>query len=230
VPQPGPIGHLSSPPTVAYTPESDQDRLGVFIAPTKAVLGLSGTVLTDESRVTHEPDVTLHELGKYIKLGLKCNPTIMELLYLPTYEVTSEIGEELISLRSSMLCEPSVRGAYGKYALSQARDLLRRHNEGTEGFTSVPRNRIAKHARHCFRLLLLGRQLLSTGTMTLDVSEHRSELFGIGELAVSDPDTFSARFESAMAEFDAARSVLPPTPAKSKLDAFLVRARLSQLH
>jgi predicted nucleotidyltransferase len=224
------LGIVGSTAYGLSTPTSDHDRLGIFLAPTETVLGLGGAVATDSSRVSSNPDVSLHELGKFVKLGLKCNPTTIELLYLPTHEVTTETGKALVELRYSMLCEPAVRGSYGSYALHQARELLARHNQGKDGFASGDDRRIAKHARHCFRLLLMGTQLLRTGELTLDVSEHREEIFAVGELATKDPVAFTQRFEVAKEAFDAVTSVLPVHPNRELLEEFLVATRRNALN
>jgi len=57
-------------------PDSDVDRIGIFAAPTVAFHGL---VMPAESHVTSKPDRTMHEVRKWCRLALGCNPTVMEL-------------------------------------------------------------------------------------------------------------------------------------------------------
>lgn len=208
---------------------SDEDHLGVYQAPTTAILGLHGASVMDTSHVRHEPDVALHEIGKYTRLALKANPTVLELLWASHYYVTSEVGEELIALRREFLATGPVRAAYAGYAVQQAHRLRERSEEGREGFKSRLRSRTAKHGRHCYRLLTMGRQLLATGELTLDVSDIRERIFEVGELAASDPHAFAALFERELADFDATPSVLPEHPNVDAVEEFLVRARLRDL-
>lgn len=210
-------------------PGSDVDQLGVFIAPTEAVLGLSGRSVVDSSHVTHEPDLTLHEVGKYLRLAVKGNPTVLELLFAPEYVVCTEPGRALVGLRSAVLSTPAVRNAYGGYARQQAERLQRRHAGGQEGFSSDVRGRTEKHGRHCMRLMLMGEELLATGELTLDVSGHREELFAAGELAGSDPVAFAALFAERDERLQQVSSVLPDHPDLEAVNATLVEIRLGAL-
>ncbi|WP_424640141.1 nucleotidyltransferase domain-containing protein [Embleya sp. AB8] len=211
------------------TAESDEDLLGVYLADTREVLGLDGATVTSGSRVTTQPDVTMHELGKYCSLALKCNPTVTELLWLPEYRVETEAGRRLRALRGSFLSTEYVRSAYGGYALQQAKRLLGRHEAGKEGFSADTAKRTAKHGRHCLRLLLQAQQLLRTGELTLDVSAHRDDLFATGRLAAEHPEAFAARFEQEKATLDALDSVLPDHPDRAAVDGLVVALRVAAL-
>lgn len=92
-------------------PDSDVDRLGVFAAPTMALVGLR---TPPETRVTSKPDSTLHEARKFCLLALSCNPTASELMWLPDnlYEVRTALGDDLIGIRRSFLCAKRTRNAY----------------------------------------------------------------------------------------------------------------------
>lgn len=196
--------------------DSDIDRVGIFVAPLREVLGLGGAAAVTRSVVTHEPDVTVHEVGKFVSLALKANPTILEVLYVQQYDVLSAVGRALVEHRSDFLSASAVRAAFGGYATAQARKLASRE-PGDE--------RIAKAARHAVRLLRQGEQLLTTGTMTLDVSHHRDELFAIGAAAVQDPRAFAADFDERIRAFDNATTVLPDWPATRSIDQLLVDIR-----
>src|SRR3712207_6802639 len=77
---------------------SDVDRLGVFVTPTEELFYIAAP---RQTIVTHKPDQTLHEIGKYVSLALKCNPTILELMWLPDdlIEITGRWGKWLRELR-----------------------------------------------------------------------------------------------------------------------------------
>lgn len=210
-------------------PDSDQDYLGIFRASTGDVLGLAGAEAVQESRVAKNPDSTLHEVGKYLSLALRCNPTVLELLWLPKYTVETEEGTAIIAQRQYFLSEKYVRNAYGGYAKQQADRLVQRYTEGKEGFSSDIKKRTKKHARHCIRLLLQGEQLLKDGEIQIDVSEHRDRLFALGDVAAKDPQEFYEIFQRAIDYFNRIESKLPEKPDREKIDNLLVRIRLKPL-
>ena len=193
--------------------DSDLDRLGVFAAPTDEVLGLNGTQAVDQSVVTHNPDVSLHEVGKFCRLALKGNPTVSELLWAERYEVLSETGARLVEARQAFAWTSAVRASYGGYALAQARQVRKQQS------------RVAKAARHAVRVLMQGTQLLTQGRIVLDVGEHREHLFDMGELAQTDPQAFMDRFETDLAALDSTESVLPDAPDTERVERILLDLR-----
>lgn len=211
-------------------PDSDIDRLGIFLAPTRDVLGLNGRSAVDHSHVTHTPsDRTLHELAKFLKMALGCNPTVMELLWLPGWETITGEGRQIVDLRHAVLSTRQVRATYGGYATAQARRLLKRFREGRSGFASDLGHRTDKHGRHCARLLTAGRQLLETGELVVNVGGQRDELFELGELAARDPEAFYRHFEAELARLDTVVSVLPDEPAWALVNEVLVAIRQADL-
>lgn len=210
------------------TEDSDVDRLGIYHVPTETVLGLNFN-MARASRVSTDPDAQLHEIGKFVGLALKANPTVTELLYLDGYEVRDPRIEPLFKIRSKLLGQRSVRTAYAGYASAQAQRLAKRQAEGRDGFNSDLAKRTAKHARHCFRLMLQAEQLLVSGEITVDVSRHRDELFAIGELAENDVAAFVARFDERSQEIDRLESDLPEEPDWEAAEAFLRQFRIDNL-
>lgn len=208
-------------------PDSDVDRLGIYQAATPTVLGLDGPTAVKHSHVTTTPDVTLHEVGKFAALALKANPTILELLWAVQRDGSfiSPAGARLVDARRSFLSAPAIRSAYGGYATQQARRLLDRTRSGKVGFDPDLTKRTAKHGRHCYRLLIMGRELLATGEITLDVSDHRDRIFEVGELAVSDPEAFTTVFEHHRARLDDVATVLPDQPDRDRINQLIIDLR-----
>lgn len=194
---------------------SDTDIKGIFVAPTQDILGLYNVKET----VDHvDPDWSYHEVGKFIQLAMKGNPTINELLWLDGYIELTKHGKMLVDNRHLFLSN-AIRNSYGGYALSQARKLNARG--GTYG--SGRGNRYEKHTRHCFRLLFQGRELLETGKLTIQVSSKmREELFSIGK---AEPSEIIERFEKEFTEFDKIESVLPDKPDKEGINKLLLKIR-----
>jgi hypothetical protein len=152
------------------------------------------------------------------------------MLWLNDYSILTDEGEALIDIRRSFLSEPAIRGAYGAYAKAQADRLVRRNEEGKEGFSSDTKSRTEKHGRHCMRLLLQGTQLLATGTMTVDVSYYREFLFDMGELAGNDPQGFYDQYKIHADRFDRTETKLPQFPDRLTADDDLVNIRLQMSH
>lgn len=199
---------------------SDIDRLGMFAAPTAALHGLHGP---KESHVTTHPDSTLHEAAKWCRLALSCNPTAMELAWLPDelYEVRTPLGDELIALRTSFLSAKRVRDAYLGYATQQFRRL---ENRGDGSFSADTRKRTAKHARHLKRLCHQGLELYATGRFTIRV-ESPQEYREFGERVAADASVarpLLAYYEKA---FDETPTVLPDRPDEAPVEAWLHRVR-----
>jgi predicted nucleotidyltransferase len=195
------------------TPESDEDRLGVFVVPTEEILSIKRP---KETISRTNPDTVHHEVGKYIRLALKANPTILELLFLPEYEILTEDGKLLVDNRDLFLSN-TVRKSFGGYAYHQAKRLVERG----DSFSSETRNRYEKHARHCFRLLRQGKQLLHTGSMNVKV-ENPDEYFAVGKLG---PDEIFAKFKDELTGFDEVDSVLPDKPKQETINDLLLDIR-----
>lgn len=198
-------------------PGSDVDRLGVYAVDTVELHGLQRP---GETIVETNPDVTLHEIGKYCALALKCNPTVTELMWLPDdlIETTTPVGDELIDLRASFLSARRVRGAYLGYAVDQFRRLQQR-GDGTFGPDLAKRT--AKHARHMYRLLIQGLQLWTTGRLAIQL-DNPDVVTSFGS-RVAQGDIEYARKILADYEhaFDSASTVLPDEPDKVTVDQWL---------
>lgn len=188
---------------------SDIDRLGIFIRPTPDFFRIGAK--HEDSRVTTKPDVTLHEVGKYVNLALKCNPTIMDLMYLEEYEQQSWEGEWLVDIREDFLSEPYVRSAYGGYAMGQIKRIKQElANDGRQ-------RRVAKHARHCFRLLRQGQQLLDYGTLTVKVPDPEF-YFAFDDMTA---DQIEKEFWKAFDTFNDRIGILPQQPRTDRLQDFI---------
>jgi predicted nucleotidyltransferase len=202
-------------------PDSDVDRLGMFAAPTAALLGLHEP---DETRVTTHPDSTLHEARKYVRLALGGNPTVSELMWLPDdlYEVRTPLGQQLIEIRNGFLSAKRVRDAYLGYATQQFRRLEHR---GDGSFSADTRKRTAKHARHLYRLLIQGLWLYRSGELQIRLEEPGLVRFFGERVAAGDVDharQVLANYEEA---FNALRTPLPERPDEATVDSWLRAVR-----
>ena len=192
---------------------SDIDIKGVYVAPTHEVLSLFPPAETIDQT---KPDKTYHEVQRFLRLALKGNPSILELLWLEGYTQLTKAGRMLVDNRHLFLSK-TIFHTYGGYAISQARKL----NARQDSFSSTTKNRYAKHARHCFRLLNQGRELLETGQLSIRV-KNRDELFAIGQM---EPSALVDKFERNFAEFDRIKTALPDKPDAEAVSNLLVKIR-----
>lgn len=200
------------------TEHSDIDLRGVYLAPTESVLGIFPVQETIDKT---EPDICVHELSKFIKLARQANPNILELLYLEDYKTLEKEGQWLIDIRQSFL-STRIRDTYGGYAIAQIKRLMNR-NDGS--FASNTRKRYAKHARHCFRLIDQGHELLTTGNLTVKVSDP-DYLFWLGE---QSPETLEKLFSKEFDKLDHSKSVLPDKPNDEEINDLVLEIRLKNL-
>lgn len=196
------------------TPESDIDIKGIFIYPTEKILSLDKGKNTINSQ---DPDKEYHEVEKFIRLASKCNPTILELLYLTDYELLTLEGRLLVDNRKCFLSKVIYK-TYGGYALSQAKKLYKKGMKFT---------RYEKHARHCFRLLLQGKQLLQEHTLSVKVNE-KERLF-LFKLSKREPNELLDLFEKTFKEFDKIETTLPDKPDYKVLNQILLTIRRSNV-
>lgn len=200
------------------TATSDVDKLGIMQLPIEHFLGLSSPLESSLSKVTTEPDVTYHDVGKFCRLALGCNPTVTELLWLPKefYLVKTLPGIELIWMREDFLSAPRVRDAYLGYATSQLHRLMDRES---------PQKRIEKNARHLLRLLHQGYTLFTTGELpiTLEDPERYHEF---GRLVAENPQHAKDTIDEYQRIFRDVRSVLPEKPKTEEISEWVRDLRM----
>ena len=208
------------------TATSDTDIKGVYLLPTKTVLGLN----FNQQKTTKDhtdPDWAYYETGKFMKLVSGGNPTLTELLFLADYTVITPVGQLLVDNRDIFLSTNAIINSYSGYTYSQAKRLCTRTGQGLDGYDSSLKNRFAKHTRHLVRLMLQGKELLETGTLTVKVSpEQREYIFSCGELSANEVVDLFMKLDE---EFKNTKSVLPDKPDLEKMNDLLLRIRYENL-
>lgn len=211
------------------TATSDVDTLMLAAAPTERFLGVHPPGERDLTHVSTDPDITVHEAGKFVRLCLSANPSVTELLWMPrdSYTMRSLLGDQLIDRRSCFLSRRRVLNAYFGYAWEQFERLSRKG-----AFANVPANRIEKHARHIMRLVIQGEQLYTTGQMTVRV-ENPQRLHEFGAVVASDQETgieHARQFiEASRARLDEVTSPLPEEPDVRSIEDWLQAVRFAHL-
>jgi uncharacterized protein len=196
------------------TSGSDTDRRGVFVAPTP----MFWTFDKPPTHVTGPRDEEFSwELERFCSLALRANPNLLECLHSPLVERADDTGRELLDLREAFLsrrAESSFRG-YAAQQLGRLETDIRRHG--------IPR---WKHAMHLIRLLISCRDLLRTGRLHIDMTEHRDGLLAVrrGERTWQEVRSW---MRALLEETDtaASRTPLPAEPDQRRVEDFLVRVR-----
>ncbi|WP_149550751.1 nucleotidyltransferase domain-containing protein [Streptomyces marokkonensis] len=196
------------------TEGSDTDRRGVFLAPTPLFWRFEKPPTHVEGPAGEQFS---WELERFCELALRANPNILECLHSPLVEYADTTGRELLSLRGAFLSR-KVHETFTRYAHGQRRKLdadVRAHG--------APR---WKHAMHLLRLLTSARDLLRTGTLTIDVGDGREPLLAVkrGEVPWPEVESRMARLAEEGAQA-LRRSPLPEEPDRRRVEDFLVRTR-----
>ena len=99
------------------TPSSDTDVRGVFLAPQKWHVGLHGV---PEEVAIDKQDIKFYELKKFVRLASECNPSIVELLFMPEFCVrkVTPVYQKLIDNRDVFMSRQAFR-TFSGYAYSQ---------------------------------------------------------------------------------------------------------------
>ncbi|CAL9606898.1 nucleotidyltransferase domain-containing protein [Streptomyces sp. Tu 3180] len=196
------------------TEDSDTDRRGVFLAPTALFWRFDKPPTHVEGPAEEQFS---WELERFCELALRANPSVLECLHSPLVEYADDTGRELLDLRGAFLSR-RVHETFTRYAHGQRRKLeahVRAHG--------APR---WKHAVHLLRLLTSARDLLRTGTLTIDVGDHRGPLLAVkrGEVPWPEVEARMTRLEREAGEA-ARRTPLPAGPDRRRVEDFLVRTR-----
>ena len=139
------------------TKESDYDYRGVFVEKTSKILKL-GENIKNTKWIENDVDNTSWELGHFLQMAIKCNPTILETFVAPIIDITEE-GIELRELFQYVWNSVDVYNAFKGYGLNQRKKYLDNKD-----------NRANKYAVACLRSLYQGCVLLSTDTFSTDMT------------------------------------------------------------
>lgn len=147
------------------TEESDYDYRAVFVQPTEEILSIGGKTQNNQW-IEGDIDNVSYEIGHFLFLATKSNPTILETLVAPAQKipVTDSVigfGEELRALFPVLWDSNAALNAFKGYGYNQRKKFLDNKDQ-----------RANKYAVAWLRTLILADELFTEGTMTLDVRGH----------------------------------------------------------
>jgi predicted nucleotidyltransferase len=196
--------------------QSDDDVRGIYLPPARRHWSL--VQLPEQLEFNDgQTDEVYWELEKFLRLALKANPNVLETLWTPLVLQADEVAQRLRALREAFLSRHLYR-TYSGYVLSQFRRMA-----NLRASTGSYR---PKHAMHLIRLLYSGIEALQSGTIRIDVGEHRAELLAIKSGAWTFEQAQHRALELDRAFQEAYRhTTLPEQPDYAQVDAFLTWAR-----
>ncbi|GAA1640877.1 nucleotidyltransferase domain-containing protein [Actinoplanes couchii] len=197
-----------------HGPDSDHDRRGVFVAPTRAFWSLDKPPTHLDGPLDEQFS---WEIERFCTLALQGNPTVLEVLWSPLVSLCNDDGRLLLAVRGAFL-STRVAQTYGSYARDQlAKVASRRDRTGEINF---------KQAMHMIRLLMAGAHVLRTGEVLVDVSHLRDDLLAVrrGQVAWPAVAAWAGRLQDELAEA-AAVTELPEHPDRAAVDRLLVAVR-----
>jgi len=171
----GSIAHGMYVPSDDPNSIDDIDTMAVCVPPDTYYFGLRqfGSRGTREIK-QDELDIVVYELRKFVGLLAKGNPNVLTMLWLPERHIilARDSGQMLIENRD-LFAHKKVYKPFAGYAASQ---LHKMEKSGVyQGYMGERRKKLVdrfgydtKNAAHLIRLLRMGIEFLSTGSMRVD--------------------------------------------------------------
>lgn len=216
-------------------PDCDTDYFGVFSRPLRSVLAVNPPSRDGYQWGYDCNDFIFHEIGKFLRLALKGNSTILETLFSPILVYEDVVGRALRSIRYQFLSKRIIY-AY----LGYAKDQMRRYKEG-KSLHSRRGELDAKFLTHALRLLYGGIQLMLTGRFQVVLPARKArEIMVLRESLTKEEAVLIIEAETEIlermvkegltkAEKRECGYILPDEPNEQAANDFLYACRLGRL-
>ncbi len=190
------IGLVGSQAYGTATEESDEDYMGVALAPLSYYTGLDqwqneGTKEFKKEK-GDEYDAVVYELKKFFKLCLGFNPNVIPLLYLPKYKYATAGGMQLV-YNADIFVSKYAYDTFIGYAKSQLSNV----KKGITGKYGAKRKELiqkygydVKFAMHTIRLLTMINEFFSTGKMSVNRGSDIPHLLDIRHGKITEKEFF----------------------------------------
>jgi predicted nucleotidyltransferase len=142
-----------------HKPDSDYDYRGVYVIPTSELVSLGYKEKAVSWIEGEREDQTAYEVHHFLNLATHSNPSILEVMVSPIQEETEE-GRKLRELFPYIWNSNDVKNAFCGYSHNQQKKMM-------DGKADRP----YKYAVAYIRVLLLAEEILSKGTMTIQIEE-----------------------------------------------------------
>ena len=206
-----------------HNSDSDYDWRGVFVTPTSKILKL-GVKYKPNSFLEGKEDQTMYEIGHFLHLATKCNPSILEVFKAPKQPIAytkSEIqrlelwGLKLVALFPYVWNPIGVFEAFRGYAHNQRKKMFDKKD-----------GRQAKFAVAYVRTLINLCNLLRTGNFSIEIKDEavRQDLLKI-KSGDFKPGEVVDLAESLLQEAQILRNNCNHEPDIDKVNEFLLEIR-----
>lgn len=217
----------------------DRDEVGVCLEDIEGVVGFSEfeqfiyrtaterTGKVDAPSAPGDLDLTIFSLRKFLRLAMQGNPQILQCLFVPPAAclLRDEKGAQLQDL-APLIVSRKAGSRYLGYLEAQRQRLL-----GERGQKKVNRPELeekfgydTKYAMHILRLGFQGVELMSTGKLTLPMSEKDRD-FALatrkGEIPLQDVLTKAGELEREIKDL-LDEAPIPSEPARAELEKWMV--------
>ena len=135
---------------------SDYDYRSVHVVPTKELLSLNPPKGQSNWNINGNIDDTSYEIGKFLKLSVKCNPSILEIYGAPVIKSTG-LGIELRELFPHIWNKAGVFNAFRGYGCNQRKKFFEDKDTKAD-----------KYLAAWMRTLWQAIQLFNTGKIVVD--------------------------------------------------------------
>lgn len=141
------------------TPNSDKDYRAVFLTPTEDFHKLYAKPKST-TWVEGDEDNTGWELGHFLEMACKCNPTILEVFHAPVMETTT-LGVELRGMFNEVWNIKDLVNSHVGYSLNQRKKFFDKEHK---------HERKSKYAVAYLRTLYVAYHFLETGDYIVDMA------------------------------------------------------------
>lgn len=215
---------------------SDHDKMGIYIEPIEAVLGIdsvdtvqSSTAPKNGRSTKDDTDTTLYPLRKWASLAAHGNPTVLTPLFVPNEKISYSAGL-LIRNRHLFISKDAGHRFLG-YMRSQRDALTGKRNKKTNRPELVHTHGYdTKFAYHMIRLGILGKELMRTGRMELPMNGYqRAYLLDIRSGRIDKDEVLEYSYELDKYLQDAIEySKLPEHPDRDAINSLLIDIQKAQ--
>ncbi len=216
----------------------DRDELGVCIEPLEVGIGFSDFEQYiyrsaaereqehDAKSQSGDLDLTIYGLKKFLRLCLKGNPTVIQLLFVEKAIRRDANGARLQEL-APLLVSKAAGGAFLGYLQAQRMRFTGERGGSHGAVHSEDREKYGydtKYAMHMLRLGYQGVEILSTGKLTFPVPE-RDFLLNVRQGKSSTQEILSrtGELEREIKDLIKNSDILPEEPDRDGVEEWMIR-------
>jgi predicted nucleotidyltransferase len=100
--------------------DADYDYRGVYVAKNSDLLSFDHKpkeTIEGGSYGDDEMEYVFHEVEKFFRLAIKCNPSVIHLFFVSKFNIKTDIGDMIVSNKNLFINDEAVRSSFGGYAL-----------------------------------------------------------------------------------------------------------------